>query len=100
MMTQIHFFKIFFLAAALLVLTQFLQMLSLQHYSFDTLFQLGLFLVLIELGLKIKPAIKSESATPKVISNSNKDDQRYYPFHLSKIGLGTIAFSLILPNLV
>lgn len=99
-MTQIHLFKIFFLTASVLVLTQLLQMISLQQYSFDTLFQIGLFLVLIELGLKIKPAIKSEKTTRKSKNISAKSSQTSYPFHLSKIGLGTIAFSLILPNLV
>ena len=99
-MAQIYFFRLFFLAVAVLIFTQIMSMIIQQHYSFDTLLQLGLFLILLELGFNIKPADAQNKTELDQQQMNHAKAPKSYAYHLSKIGLGTIAFSLILPNLL
>lgn len=90
---MISLLKTFFFLSAIIVASNIIQLLYNQSFSFDLLLQVGLFLVLVELALKIKRSSSNQIINKPVLS----EDCSYY---LTKIGLSSIFLSFTLPSLI
>lgn len=97
-MIKKNLFRLFFLFCSVVILIHLFEQIPSHIFSLDTLIQLGLLMISLELMIHLK--IKSSNETPDQITLNSKTSDRsveyqHHPFLWSKIGLSTVSLAYL-----
>ena len=104
-MIKKNMFRLFFLLCSVVIIIHLLKLTPQQILSLNTLAQLGFLLISLELtiNLKIKNSThhtEKDAENIEISSNAHLTPQKDYPFHWSKIGLGTVSLAYLTQMLI